>query len=70
MDFRLSDEQIVLRNAVRDFAEREIKPHVMAWDEAQAFPATLVGQMAELGLLGIQLPETYGGSAMSAVDYC
>ena len=70
MDFRLSDEQTVLRNAVRDFAEREIKPHVMAWDEAQAFPTSLVGQMAELGLLGIQLPETYGGSAMSAVDYC
>ena len=70
MDFRLSDEQIVLRNAVRDFAEREIKPHVMTWDEAQAFPTALVGQMAELGLLGIQLPETYGGSAMSAVDYC
>jgi alkylation response protein AidB-like acyl-CoA dehydrogenase len=70
MDFRLSDEQVVLRNAVRDFAEREIKPHVMAWDEAQAFPTTLVAQMAELGLLGIQLPETYGGSAMSAVDYC
>jgi hypothetical protein len=70
MDFRLSDEQIVLRNAVREFAEREIKPHVMAWDEAQAFPTALVGQMAELGLLGIQLPEAYGGSAMSAVDYC
>jgi len=70
MDFRLSDEQIVLRNAVRDFAEREIKPHVMAWDEAQAFPPALIGQMAELGLLGIQLPEIYGGSAMSAVDYC
>jgi alkylation response protein AidB-like acyl-CoA dehydrogenase len=70
MDFRLSDEQFVLRNVVRDFAEREIKPHVMAWDEAQAFPTALVGQMAELGLLGIQLPEQYGGSAMSAVDYC
>src|SRR5215510_16071776 len=70
MDFRLSDEQIVLRGAVREFAEREIRPHVMEWDEAQAFPPGLVTQMAELGLLGIQLPETYGGAAMSAVDYC
>src|SRR5688572_27898275 len=69
MDFRLSDEQVVLRNAVREFAEREIKPHVMTWDEAQAFPTALVGQMAALGLLGIQLPEAYDGSAMSAVDY-
>src|SRR4029453_13027415 len=70
MDFRLSDDQIVLRGAVREFAEREILPHVMEWDEAQAFPPALVGQMAELGLLGIQLPDAYGGAAMSAVDYC
>jgi alkylation response protein AidB-like acyl-CoA dehydrogenase len=70
MDFRLSDEQQILRRSVREFAEAEIRPHVMAWDEAQAFPETLVRQMADLGLMGVQMPEALGGSAMSAVDYC
>jgi len=70
MDFRLTDDQQVLRRSVREFAEAEIGPHVMEWDEAQAFPPELVAKMAELGLMGIQFPEAYGGSAMSAVDYC
>jgi alkylation response protein AidB-like acyl-CoA dehydrogenase len=70
MDFRLSDEQHILRRTVREFAEAEIAPHVMAWDEAQAFPDELVGRLAALGLMGIQFPEVYGGAAMTAVDYC
>jgi alkylation response protein AidB-like acyl-CoA dehydrogenase len=70
MDFRLTDDQHVLRRSIRDFAETEIGPHVMAWDEVQAFPDTLVAKMAAVGLLGIQFPESLGGSAMSAVDYC
>ena len=70
MDFRLSDEQQVLRRKIREFAEAEIRPHVMAWDEAQRFPIDLVPRLAELGLLGIQFPECYGGAGMSAVDYC
>jgi alkylation response protein AidB-like acyl-CoA dehydrogenase len=70
MDFRLSDEQHILRRTVREFAEAEIAPHVMAWDEAQEFPDALVGKLAALGLMGIQFPEVYGGAAMTAVDYC
>jgi alkylation response protein AidB-like acyl-CoA dehydrogenase len=70
MDFRLTEEQDLLRRTVREFAEAEIRPHVMEWDEAQAFAPTLVPQLAELGLTGIQFPEEYGGAAMSAVDYC
>src|SRR5215212_6636740 len=70
MDFRLSDEQQLLRASVREFAEAEIRPHVMEWDEAQHFPLELLPKLAELGLLGIQFPEEYGGAAMSAVDYC
>jgi alkylation response protein AidB-like acyl-CoA dehydrogenase len=70
MDFRLSDEHQVLRRTVREFAETELRPHVMAWDEAQHFPVEIVPRLAELGLLGIQFPETYGGAGMSAVDYC
>src|SRR5215218_6318257 len=70
MDFRLSDEQQLLRASVREFAEAEIRPHVMAWDEAQDFPMELLPKLADLGLLGIQFDEEYGGAAMSAVDYC
>jgi alkylation response protein AidB-like acyl-CoA dehydrogenase len=70
MDLRPTDDQHILRRSVREFAEAEIGPHVMTWDEAQHFPEDLVGRMASLGLMGIQFPESYGGSAMSAVDYC
>ncbi len=70
MDLRPTDDQQLLRRSVREFAEAEIAPHVMTWDEAQHFPDDLVGRMAALGLMGIQFPEIYGGSAMSAVDYC
>jgi alkylation response protein AidB-like acyl-CoA dehydrogenase len=70
MDFRLTEDQELLRRSVREFAEREIRPHVMAWDEAQHFPEALLPQLAALGLTGIQFPERYGGAAMSSVDYC
>jgi alkylation response protein AidB-like acyl-CoA dehydrogenase len=70
MDFRLSEDQEILRRTVREFAEAEMRPHVMEWDEAQQFPMDLLPKLAALGLLGIQFPEEYGGSAMSAVDYC
>ena len=49
---------------------REIRPHVMEWDEAQHFPIELLPRLAELGLMGIQIPEAYGGAGMSAVEYC
>ncbi|MCC7177152.1 MAG: acyl-CoA dehydrogenase [Acidobacteria bacterium] len=70
MSFRLSEEQELLRRSVREFAETEIRPHVMEWDNAQHFPLELLPKLAELGLMGIQFPEAYGGAAMSAVDYC
>src|SRR3954453_20926755 len=70
VDFRLTEEQQLLRRTVREFAEAEIGPHVRKWDEAQHFPAELIPRLAELGLLGIQWPEEYGGAGMSAVDYC
>src|SRR5258708_17108610 len=70
MDFRPSEEEEIRRRTVREFAEAEIRPHVMAWDGAQAFSADLVPKLASLGLMGIQFAEKYGGSAMSAVDYC
>ena len=70
MDFRLTEEQQILRRSVREFAEREIRPHVMEWDQAQHFPSELIPKLAALGLMGIQFPEPYGGAGMSAVDYC
>jgi alkylation response protein AidB-like acyl-CoA dehydrogenase len=70
MDFRLSEEQELLRRTVREFAESEMRPHVMAWDEAQQFPMDLLPKLASLGLMGIQFPEEVGGSGMSGVDYC
>ncbi|MGE3955347.1 MAG: acyl-CoA dehydrogenase [Vicinamibacterales bacterium] len=70
MDFRLTDEQELLRRSVREFAETEIRPHVREWDEAQHFPVELIPALAGLGLMGIQFPEEYGGSGMSAIDYC
>jgi len=70
MDFRPTEEQELLRRTVREFAEAEIRPHVMDWDESQHFPMELLPKLAALGLMGIQFPEEYGGSAMSAVEYC
>ncbi len=70
MNLAFNDQQALLRRTVREFAEAEIRPHVMEWDEAQAFPSDLLPRLAELGLAGIQFPEEYGGAGMSAVDYC
>ena len=70
MDFRLTEEQELLRRTVREFAETEIAPHVMEWDQAQHFPSELIPALGQLGLMGIQVPEQYGGAGMSAIDYC
>jgi alkylation response protein AidB-like acyl-CoA dehydrogenase len=69
MEFRLSPEQALLRQSVREFAEAEIGPHVREWDERQHFPVELVPRLADLGLMGIQVPDEYGGAGLSAVDY-
>ena len=70
MNFSLTDEQHLLRKSVREFAETEIRPNVMTWDESQHFPKELLPKLAALGLMGIQFPEAMGGAGMSAVDYC
>jgi alkylation response protein AidB-like acyl-CoA dehydrogenase len=70
MKLSLSSDQQLLRRSVREFAESELRPHVMEWDEAQEFPRALLTKCAELGLMGIQFPEEYGGAGMSSVDYC
>jgi hypothetical protein len=70
MDFRLSEEQDLLRRSVREFAETEMRPHVRQWDQDQHFPIELMPKLAALGLLGIQFAERYGGAGMTALDYC
>ena len=69
MDFRLSDEQLQIQQMVRDFAESEIKPNLAEWDEAQHFPVDTFKRAGELGMLGVTIPEEYGGAGLSYVDY-
>lgn len=69
MNFELNEEQEQIKYSVREFAESEILPNVMVWDEAQHFPAELRPKLAELGLLGIIFPEQYGGAGMGYVEY-
>lgn len=67
--FDLNDEQQQIRASVREFAESEIRPHVMEWDEEQHFPDELRPKLAELGLMGVLFPEEYGGAGMGYVEY-
>src|SRR5512138_705416 len=69
MDFRLSDEQQQIKEMVRQFGESEIKPHLAEWDEKQHFPVDTFKRAGELGLLGVTLPEEYGGAGLSYIDY-
>ncbi len=70
MDFRLTDEQEALRKSVREFAETEIRPYVMEWDEPAKFPSELIPKLAELGYMGVIFPEEFGGAGMGYVEYC
>ncbi len=69
MDFSLTDEQQQLRRTVREFAETEIAPHVMEWDEASHFPSEIIPKLGEMGLLGVIFPEKYGGAGLGYIEY-
>src|SRR5215470_890190 len=69
MNFELTEEQKQIKASVREFAESEIAPHVMEWDESQHFPVELQPKLADLGLLGVLFPEEYGGAGMGYVEY-
>ena len=69
MEFSLTDEQQQLRRTVREFAEAEILPHVMEWDEVSHFPSEIIPKLAEMGFLGVIFPEKYGGAGMGYVEY-
>jgi alkylation response protein AidB-like acyl-CoA dehydrogenase len=69
LDFEYSPEQIALRKAVREFAEREIAPHVMEWDEAQTFPLDTIRKLGKLGYMGAIFPEELGGAGLGYIEY-
>ena len=69
MDFSFTDEQQQLRRSVREFAESEIAPHVMEWDEAARFPVELIPKLGRMGLLGVIFPEEFGGAGLGYIEY-
>lgn len=69
MDFELNEDQQQIKRTIREFAEAELKPHVMEWDEAAHFPVELQPKFAELGIMGVLVPEEYGGAGMGYVEY-
>jgi alkylation response protein AidB-like acyl-CoA dehydrogenase len=69
MQFGFTEQRRHLQNAIREFAEAEIRPHVMEWDESQTFPLDVFHKLGDLGVLGAILPEEWGGSGYRYVDY-
>src|SRR5690625_2726164 len=64
MDFQFSEEQKMLRNTVRNFVDQEIMPHIAKWDREGHFDPSIIKKLADLGLMGVCIPEKYGGSGM------
>lgn len=69
MDFQFNEEQHQLRRSIREFAESEIRPHVMEWDEASEFPLGVIKQLGKMGIMGIIFPADLGGAGMGYVEY-
>lgn len=69
MNFRKEESEAMISQMVRDFAEKEIKPNVMRWDESQEFPVELFHKMGELGLMGVLVPSAYGGAGLGYYEY-
>jgi alkylation response protein AidB-like acyl-CoA dehydrogenase len=69
MDFNLSEQELAVQKLARDFAQNEIAPYIMKYDESQEFPMEIAKKLGEIGFLGIIFPEEYGGSHFSIVEY-
>lgn len=69
LSFNQTDNQRMVAQMARDFAEKHIRPHVMEWDEAQTFPKQTMQEMGKLGLLGVLVPEEYGGAGLGYFEY-
>ena len=69
MNFEMTESQRMIRDMVRDFANKEIRPNMMEWDEKQQLPREFFNRMGELGLMGVLIPEEYGGSGLGYYEY-
>ena len=70
MDFQFTEEQLMIRDTAKEFAEEQIMPREMEIEEKGEYPRDLIMKMAELGFLGMIIPEEYGGSGMDMVTVC
>jgi hypothetical protein len=69
MEFGFSEELLEIKRTAREFAENEIRPHVMEWDEKQIFPIEALKKLANLGFLGVLIPTEYGGAGLGYTEY-
>lgn len=69
MEFQLSENQQLIAQTVRDFADKNIRPQLMEWDESQHFPVEVFKKLGELGLMGVLVPENYGGAGLGYFEY-
>jgi alkylation response protein AidB-like acyl-CoA dehydrogenase len=69
MDFELNETQQMIAQSAADFAEQYIRPHIMEWDEAQTFPVHVFKKLGEMGMMGVLVPEEYGGAGMGYIEY-
>ena len=69
MEFSFSEELLEIKRIVREFAEKEIRPHVMEWDEKQIFPIDVLKKLGQLGFLGVLIPNEYGGAGLGYTEY-
>ncbi|MES2690598.1 MAG: acyl-CoA dehydrogenase family protein, partial [Bacteroidota bacterium] len=69
LSFDQTDNQKMVAQMAKDFAEKHIRPYVMEWDEAQTFPKETMKEMGKLGLLGVLVPEEYGGAGLGYFEY-
>ncbi|MBL0735308.1 acyl-CoA dehydrogenase family protein [Flavobacterium sp. GN10] len=69
MNFDYNETQIMIAQSIKDFAEKNIRPYIMEWDEKQIFPIQLFKQLGEMGFMGVLVPEEYGGSGLGYHEY-
>jgi alkylation response protein AidB-like acyl-CoA dehydrogenase len=69
MDFGQTDELLEIKRIAREFAEKEIRPHVMEWDERQIFPRDVLLELGKLGFMGVLVPSQYGGAGLGYMEY-
>src|SRR2546422_6750305 len=69
MEFNYTEELLEIKRIVREFAEKEIRPHVMEWDENQTFPLDVLKDLGQLGFLGVFIPPEYGGAGLGYTEY-